>query len=48
MELKRLFNETYANLIGISLNCRGNITHKRMIKIAMWLIAWVEKKYVKD
>ena len=48
MELKQLFNETYANLIGISLNCKGDIARKRMIKIAMWLIAWVEKKHVKD
>ena len=48
MELKRLFNETYANLIGISLYCSGNISYKRIIKIAILLIAWVEKKYVKD
>lgn len=47
MELKQLFYETYANLIGISLNCKSDIKNKRRIKIAMWLIAKVEKEYVK-
>ncbi len=46
MDLKQLFYETYANLIGISINCKSDMLNKRRIKIAMWLIAKVEKKYV--